>query len=50
MDIPACLAALEEVGFAGLVCVELSRDSHRAHEMAFRAMAFLQAGARRAEA
>ena len=30
MDIPACLDALEAVGFPGLVCVELSRESHRA--------------------
>ncbi len=42
MDIPACLDALEGVGFGGLVCVELSRDSHRAHEMAFRAREFLR--------
>ncbi|MBL6078329.1 sugar phosphate isomerase/epimerase [Belnapia sp. T18] len=33
MDIPACLDALEEVGFARLVCVELSRESHRADRM-----------------
>jgi sugar phosphate isomerase/epimerase len=33
MDIPACLGALEEIGFAGLVCVELSRESHRADRM-----------------
>ena len=30
MDIPGILRALEEVGFARLVCVELSRESHRA--------------------
>ena len=33
MDLPACLQALEEVSFGGLVCVELSRDSHRADTM-----------------
>jgi D-psicose/D-tagatose/L-ribulose 3-epimerase len=33
MDIPACLDALEAVGFARLVCVELSRESHRADRM-----------------
>lgn len=34
MDLPAVLGALGEigeVGFEGLVCVELSRESHRAH-------------------
>ena len=33
MDVPACLDALEEIGFRGLVCVELSRESHRADRM-----------------
>jgi sugar phosphate isomerase/epimerase len=33
MDIPACLAALEGIGFSRLVCVELSRESHRADSM-----------------
>ncbi len=33
MDIPACLGALEAVGFSRLVCVELSRESHRADTM-----------------
>ncbi|WP_206664595.1 sugar phosphate isomerase/epimerase family protein [Dankookia rubra] len=33
MDIPACLDALEAIGFARLVCVELSRESHRADRM-----------------
>ena len=31
MDIPSVLEALEEIGFDRLVCVELSRESHRAH-------------------
>jgi sugar phosphate isomerase/epimerase len=33
MDIPACLAALSEIGFRRLICVELSRESHRADRM-----------------
>ena len=33
MDIPACLDALQHTGFPGLVCVELSRESHRADTM-----------------
>ena len=33
MDIPAILAALSETGFDRLVCVELSRESHRADTM-----------------
>jgi D-psicose/D-tagatose/L-ribulose 3-epimerase len=33
MDVPAVLAALREVGFDRLVCVELSRDAHRADTM-----------------
>lgn len=42
MDIPACLGALEEVGFPGLVCVELSRESHRADTMVPRSLAWLK--------
>jgi D-psicose/D-tagatose/L-ribulose 3-epimerase len=33
MHIPAILGAIEEIGFTKLVCVELSRDSHRADTM-----------------
>lgn len=33
MDIPSCLIALEEIGYSRLVCVELSRESHRADAM-----------------
>jgi sugar phosphate isomerase/epimerase len=33
MDIPAILGALDEIGFNKLVCVELSRESHRADTM-----------------
>ena len=43
MDIPACLDALETIGFAGLVCVELSRESHRAHSMVPDALTWLRA-------
>ena len=32
MDVPAVLAALVDVGFGGLVTVELSRESPRAHD------------------
>jgi sugar phosphate isomerase/epimerase len=46
MDIPACLDALEAVGFPGLVCVELSRESHRADTMVPRSLAWLR-GCRR---
>ena len=33
MDLPAVIGALRKIGFSGLVCVELSSDSHRAVEM-----------------
>ena len=33
MDVPSVLSALEATGFPGLICVELSRDSHRADLM-----------------
>lgn len=42
VDVPAVLAALDAVRFRGLVTVELSRDSHRAHEMVGRAIAYLR--------
>ena len=31
IDVPSILEALEEIGFSRLVCVELSRESPRAH-------------------
>ena len=31
MDMPAVLAALDEIAFTGLVCVECQRESPRAH-------------------
>ena len=33
MDVPDALGALRQIGFEGLVCVELSRDSYRADTM-----------------
>lgn len=43
MDLPATLGALEEVGFGRLVCVELSRESHRAHEAIPESLAAIRA-------
>lgn len=37
MDVPQALGALGDIGFAGLVCVELSRDSFRADAMVVQA-------------
>lgn len=41
MDVPAVLQALHDIRFAGLVCVELSRESPRAHLMIPQALAYL---------
>ena len=43
VDLPAVLAALRDIGYDRLVTLELSRDSHRAHEMVPRALATLRA-------
>lgn len=43
MDVAAVLSALEEVGFGKLICVELSRESHRADTMIPQALAYLRA-------
>ncbi len=43
MDVPSVLHALETTGFPGLICVELSRESHRADMMIPRAMSALRA-------
>ena len=43
MDVPGVLGALDESGFDRLVCVELSRDSHRADLMVPAALRFLRA-------
>ncbi|MFC0387017.1 sugar phosphate isomerase/epimerase family protein [Muricoccus vinaceus] len=42
MDIPACLDALEAIDFQRLVCVELSRESHRADSMIPQSLAWLR--------
>ena len=42
LDTPAVLAALEATGFAGLLAVELSRDSHRADLMMPQALSYLR--------
>jgi sugar phosphate isomerase/epimerase len=43
VDLPAVLRALTDIGFDRLVTLELSRDSHRAHEMVPRSLAVLRA-------
>ena len=45
MDVPGVLAALEAIGFTKLICVELSRESHRADTMIPAALAALRAPA-----
>lgn len=42
MDIASVLAALRHIGFERLVCVELSRDAHRADVMVPRALRYLR--------
>ena len=42
MDVAGVLGALKEVGFGRLVCVELSRDSHRADLMVPAALRYLR--------
>lgn len=42
LDLPSALAALDEVGFAGLAAVELSRDSHRGPRAAEEALGHLR--------
>ena len=43
MDMPAVLDALEGIGFDRLVCVELSRESPRAHQAIPEAIGYLRA-------
>ncbi len=45
MDVPSVLRALEEVGYDRLVCVELSRESPRAHLAIPQSIAWLRARA-----
>ncbi len=42
MDVPAILRALQGIGFGGLVCVELSRESPRAHQAIPESIAYLR--------
>ncbi|WP_375382457.1 sugar phosphate isomerase/epimerase family protein [uncultured Sphingomonas sp.] len=42
MDVPAILTALQEIAFDRLVCVELSRESPRAHQAIPEAIAYLR--------
>jgi sugar phosphate isomerase/epimerase len=42
MDVPAILAALSEISFEKLVCVELSRESHRADTIIPHSLAWLK--------
>ena len=42
IDFPPVLAALRAAGYAGLVSVELPRDSHRAHELVPASLRFLR--------
>ncbi|HYZ63720.1 MAG TPA: TIM barrel protein, partial [Acetobacteraceae bacterium] len=43
MDMPAILRALDAISFAKLVCVELSRESHRADTMIPASLEYLRA-------
>ena len=45
MDLPGVLQALRDVQFNRLVCVELSRESHRADTMIPASLAYLRAHA-----
>jgi L-ribulose-5-phosphate 3-epimerase len=42
MDYRPILAALDEIDYGGLINVELSRDGHRAPDMARAALAYLK--------
>ena len=44
------LAAFGDINFTNLVCVELSRESHRAHTMVFEALRFLREAERQTAA
>ena len=43
MDLPSVLQALQDIRYERLVCVELSRDAHRAHTMVPHALRWLHA-------
>jgi sugar phosphate isomerase/epimerase len=46
MDLPPVLTALKEVGYTGLVTVELPRHSHAAPDLAINSLEFLRSAAR----
>lgn len=50
MDLTAVLGSLREIGFGGLVCVELSRESHRTHEVIPLSLAALRKAEREVQA
>jgi len=43
MDVPGVLRALDDIGFTRLVCVEMSRESHRADTIIPASLAYLKA-------
>ncbi|WP_223641017.1 sugar phosphate isomerase/epimerase [Corallococcus sp. EGB] len=43
VDVPSVLRELTRAGYGRLVCVELSRDAHRAHDMVPQALEWLRA-------
>lgn len=45
MDVPGVLRALQAVGFRKLVCIEMSRESHRADSIIPASLAYLRAAA-----
>ncbi len=45
MDVPAVLQALTSIGFQKLVCIEMSRESHRADTIIPASLAYLKAAA-----
>ncbi len=49
MDVPSVLQALQNIGYSKLVCVELSRESHRADIMVPAALAYLRQAMAHAE-
>ena len=49
MDVPSVLQALQNIGYGKLVCVELSRESHRADVMVPAALAYLRQAMAHAE-
>ena len=50
VDVDDVVRSLQEVGWSGLVCVELSRDSHRAHQVVPNTLRLLRAAEERVAA